>query len=35
MTALLCEDGWRVNHERVERIWREEGLGVPRIQRRR
>lgn len=35
VTALLCEDGWRVNHKRVERIWREEGLKVPRIQRRR
>ncbi len=22
-------EGWRVNHKRVERIWREEGLKVP------
>ena len=22
-------DGWRVNHKRVERIWRREGLKVP------
>ncbi|HAA76440.1 TPA: hypothetical protein DCE37_15100 [Candidatus Latescibacteria bacterium] len=22
-------DGWRVNHKRVERIWRQEGLKVP------
>jgi hypothetical protein len=25
-------DGWRVNHKRVERIWREEGLKVPKKQ---
>jgi len=24
ITALLRRDGWRVNHKRVERIWREE-----------
>jgi len=29
ITALLNEDGWRVNHKRVFRIWREEGLKVP------
>jgi len=29
ITALLKNDGWRVNHKRVERIWREEGLRVP------
>ena len=29
VTALLQEEGWQVNHERVERIWREEGLKVP------
>ena len=26
---LLCRDGWRVNHKRVERLWRLEGLQVP------
>ncbi len=26
ITALLRTDGWRVNHKRVERIWRQEGL---------
>ena len=27
--ALLRIDGWKVNHKRVYRIWREEGLRVP------
>ena len=26
ITALLRGEGWRVNHKRVERIWRREGL---------
>ena len=30
ITALLRRDGWRVNHKRVERIWRQEGLKVPK-----
>ena len=30
ITNLLRIEGWRVNHKRVERIWREEGLKVPR-----
>jgi putative transposase len=30
ITALLRRDGWKVNHKRVERIWRQEGLKVPR-----
>jgi len=29
VTALLKAEGWVVNHKRVERIWREEGLRVP------
>ena len=29
ITALLRADGWPVNHKRVERIWRQEGLKVP------
>ncbi len=29
ITALLRADGWLVNHKRVERIWRQEGLKVP------
>ena len=29
VTALLRVEGWHVNHKRVERIWRREGLKVP------
>lgn len=35
LTALLHQEGWRVNHKRVERIWRREGLKVPKKQPRR
>lgn len=35
ITALLNERGWRVNHKRVERIWRTEGLRVPKKQPKR
>ena len=35
ITALLRAEGWRVNHKRVERIWRKEGLKVPQKQPRR
>ena len=35
VTALLRAEGWEVNHKRVERIWREEGLKVPRRQPKR
>ena len=35
ITALLRAEGWRVNHKRVERIWREEGLKVPQKQKKR
>ncbi len=35
ITALLKAEGWRVNHKRVERIWREEGLKVPKKQPKR
>jgi len=24
--AMLRQDGWQVNHKRVERIWKREGL---------
>jgi len=34
ITALLRDAGWRVNHKRVERIWRREGLKVPARQPR-
>ena len=26
---MLRTEGWAVNHKRVERIWRQEGLKVP------
>jgi len=29
VTALLRNEGWQVNHKRVERIWCQEGLKVP------
>lgn len=32
IAALLREAGWAVNARRVERIWRREGLKVPRKQ---
>jgi putative transposase len=33
--ALLQGDGWVVNHKRLERIWRQEGLKVPQKQPKR
>ncbi len=33
--ALLLEEGWEVNRKRVQRLWREEGLRVPRRRRKR
>jgi hypothetical protein len=35
ITALLRQQGWHVNHKRVERIWRREGLKVPQKQPKR
>ena len=35
VTALLRMEGWDVNHKRVERIWRREGLKVPAKQPKR
>jgi putative transposase len=35
VTALLNQAGWHVNHKRVERIWRREGLKVPQKQKKR
>jgi len=35
VTALLPEEGWRVNHKRIERLWRQEGLQVPQKQPKR
>ena len=35
IAAMLKSEGWQVNHKRVERIWREEGLRVPKKQKKR
>lgn len=35
ITGMLRNEGWRVNHKRVERLWRQEGLKVPQRQRPR
>ena len=35
ITALLRNEGWLINHKRVERIWRKEGLTVPSKQPKR
>ena len=35
MSELLRIEGWKVNHKRVERIWREEGLQLPKRHKKR
>jgi transposase InsO family protein len=35
ITAMLRNEGWRVNHKRVERIWRLKGLKVSEKQPKR
>jgi putative transposase len=35
ITAMLKTAGWKVSADRVQRIWRREGLKVPRKQPRR
>jgi len=35
IAALLQGESWQVNHKRVERIWRREGLKVPKKQPKR
>jgi len=32
---MLQQEGWKVNHKRVERIWKREGLKVPQKQPKR
>ena len=32
---LLRAEGWAINHKKVERIWREEGLQLPHRHKRR
>jgi putative transposase len=35
IASILGREGWKVNHKRVERIWRSEGLKVPQKQPKR
>jgi putative transposase len=35
ITGMLRWQGWRVNHKRIERLWRREGLKVPKKQPKR
>lgn len=35
ITALLRNESWQVNHKRVERIWKQEGLKMPNKQPKR
>ena len=35
ITAMLLGEDWQVNHKRVERLWRQEGLKVPAKQPKR
>lgn len=35
ITGMLKQEGWRVNHKRLQRIWRQEGLKIPKRQPRR
>ena len=31
ITELLRIEGWLVNHKKIERLWREEGLQLPQL----
>ena len=35
IAVMLNNSGWHVNHKRVERIWRREGLKVPHKQKKK
>jgi len=35
VTYMLRNEGVKINHKRVERIWKEEGLKVPKKQKKR
>jgi len=35
VSDLMRQDGWGINHKRVERIWKQEGLKVPHKHRPR
>jgi putative transposase len=32
---MLCREGWRADHKRVERLYRQEGLSLRRLRRRK
>jgi len=35
IAELLRTEGWKVNHKKVERLWREEGLQLPQRHKKR
>jgi len=35
IAKMLCIEGWAVNHKKLERLWREEGLQLPHRHKRR
>ena len=35
IAELLRVEGWQVNHKKVERLWREEGLQLPERHKKR
>ena len=35
ITVLLRREGWKINRKRVYRLWRQEGLKVPKRVRKR
>ncbi len=35
ITAMLWNEGCKVNHKKIERLWRQEGLKVPHRQQKR
>ena len=35
ITQLLRMEGWVVNHKKIERLWREEGLQLPHRHKKR
>lgn len=35
ITSLLCREGLKVNHKRVYRLWKKEGLGIKRRTKRK
>ena len=35
IAQLLRIEGWHVNHKKIERLWREEGLQLPERHRKR